>query len=732
MQRPLTRAGLALACLAPALSACGPTVPIPEGSAYFDTFYDVYFVQSFAPYADAASNLVTKDARYLFEKTVGWYSSDARSVKYDSYPLVSSRVQFAHAAGLTGTGQIIGFIDSGFDLTHPDFASKTVYYDESQGLPPVDAHGTMVVGVASADGTGSMIGIAPEADILVGHYKDQAEMADTIDLARSLGVVALNNSWGYSSPDKDRPWLYPKATPAGFDSAFGSASGSRFFDSLEAYARDYVVVFALRNHENQTESGIMSALPALAPQLEPGWLAVGNAVPKYDHTRILSATHISSSCLESARWCLFADGAWTSSAAVGSTANDTSDPKDCAIRNGREYCFGTGASFAAPQVSGALVLLAEAFAGTGLTPHQLRDRLLASADNSFIGAFDGILDFGNGVTHGFNEEFGHGFLDIRAALLPIGGAKVLTESGVALPAGEPAVVTGAAFGDALAQSLKGREVVVQDALAADFRLPAETLAAPVRPVAMSVIRAAEIASGDLAAQRIASHTSNGTGLLGAYSGQMVDAANDGLWASVLLPSGDGSSGLSLSQSVRVGASEISVGLSWLSDRGGPLSIGGPGGPLASTVASLDLGISSEIAPGATIAFDAQAGLAHLPEMPLLTDVSQVGFDSLRATLRLTSVGRENDVLNFTLSAPPSVTSGTARTALPTVLAEGGVGYEQVSVSLVPQDRQIDFGVTYQSPIAAGTELLLGAYGSEYMGGDKGSNFGVIFAIEFSF
>ena len=189
---------------------------------------------------------------------------------------------------------------------------------------------------------------------------------------------------------------------------------------------------------------------------------------------------------------------------------------------------------------------------------------------------------------------------------------------------------------------------------------------------------------------------------------------------------------SLSQSARVGASEISLGLSWLSDRGGPLSIGGPGGPLASTVASLDLGISSEIAPGATIAFDAQTGLAHLPEMPLLTDVSQVGFDSLRATLRLTSVGRENDVLNFTLSAPPSVTSGTARTALPTVLAEGGVGYEPVSVSLAPQDRQIDFGVTYQSPIAAGTELLLGAYGSEYMGGDKGSNFGAVVAIEFSF
>ncbi len=71
MQRPLTRAGLALACLAPALSACGPTTaPIPEESGYSGVFYDVFFVESFAPYADAARNLVTNDARrYIPQKT---------------------------------------------------------------------------------------------------------------------------------------------------------------------------------------------------------------------------------------------------------------------------------------------------------------------------------------------------------------------------------------------------------------------------------------------------------------------------------------------------------------------------------------------------------------------------------------------------------------------------------------------------------------------------------------
>jgi subtilase-type serine protease len=89
---------------------------------------------------------------------------------YDSYPLESSRVQFAHAAGLTGQGQIIGFLDSGFDPTHPDFSNKTIYSAEDLRTLPVDAHGTMVVGVAAADGSGSMIGIAPNADLLLGSF----------------------------------------------------------------------------------------------------------------------------------------------------------------------------------------------------------------------------------------------------------------------------------------------------------------------------------------------------------------------------------------------------------------------------------------------------------------------------------------------------------------------------------------------------------------------------------
>ena len=74
----------------------------------------------------------------------------------------------------------------------------------------------------------------------------------------------------------------------------------------------------------------------------------------------------------------------------------------------------SGTSFAAPQVSGAIALLAQAFPND--TPQTWRDRLLASADNSMCTPFDGYVTFSNGVKHGYNHEFGHGVIDIKSAL----------------------------------------------------------------------------------------------------------------------------------------------------------------------------------------------------------------------------------------------------------------------------------------------------------------------------
>ena len=73
-------------------------------------------------------------------------------------------------------------------------------------------------------------------------------------------------------------------------------------------------------------------------------------------------------------------------------------------------------------MSGAVALLSEAFPNH--TPAQLQDRILASANNDFFTA-TGTTSFINGITHGYNSEFGHGLLDLATALGPISTSSIL-------------------------------------------------------------------------------------------------------------------------------------------------------------------------------------------------------------------------------------------------------------------------------------------------------------------
>ena len=89
---------------------------------------------------------------------------------------------------------------------------------------------------------------------------------------------------------------------------------------------------------------------------------------------------------------------------TGSSGNETYTRKSAPCGSTGAYCLGgdgwqlmeqhimvgammllagaSGTSFVAPKISGSVALLAEAFPNH--TPAQLTDRLLASADNSFL------------------------------------------------------------------------------------------------------------------------------------------------------------------------------------------------------------------------------------------------------------------------------------------------------------------------------------------------------------
>lgn len=417
-----------------------------------------------------------------------------RSGGLDTFSFADVRAEYPLSIGITGRGQTIAVVDDGFRTTHDELAGKSV---QTFGTFSAADHGTAVAALAAGarDGRG-MMGIAPGADLHLSSFRtDFAGLAAaTRDAITTSDAVVQNNSWGFvdrngkpipitavqSRLASDPRTSLPQAMQAVLG---GSEAGiAAYLDALRAFTARGVVVFAAPNDRNATSLSVMDGLPLVAPELVQGWIVAINAVPIREGGEIVGAQRLSAACLQLAHTCLAANGLVHSATAK---ADD-------------HYQNWNGTSFAAPQIAGGIAILAEAF--PGLPPSDLRRRLLASANNRFF-AHSGVTDFGNGVLHGFNEEFGHGFMDLAAALMPIGatglpvGASV--HDGVA-PLGSAALVSGDAQGDALVRGLGAQTITVFDSLGADFSLSGLGLYGGESRTSSSPQRLKRFAAGTLA------------------------------------------------------------------------------------------------------------------------------------------------------------------------------------------------------------------------------------------
>ena len=633
------------------------------------------FVTSFDAFEAAAERLRTQEPRYRLQRNRWQFSSGSTS--YDSYPLASARVEYAHAAGLTGAGQLVSVVDSGFRTSHEVFAGRELSFPV--GLP-VDDHGTAVASIL-AGSSATMIGVAPGARLALGSFESSASRAAATREALRLGAVAQNNSWGFEI----------SVSQSSYNAVF--SNGSDYLDALRDYAAHGVVVFAVSNDTSRSRSSLMEALPALRPELEPGWLAVANAVPSFDATRVTSARLVSAGCLDAARWCLVADGGWIAARAGSNAA----------------YGFDTGSSFAAPQVAGALALLAEAF--PDLTPHQLRLRLLASADNGFF-THDGAVELAPGFFHGYSRQYGHGFLDLRAALLPIGTPVVPAVGGGSTVAGEPLVLAGAATGDAVVRALADRDVLVLDGLGAGFRMGAEALVA--RPVPEPIVR------GRLAA--VARAASAHEPLTARSSADMVEhlpvtrlpvsQPEEAVGIDVLLPAEDGPGatyGFGLHGRLEAPGGALRVGAHVLGGAGGATGLSRLGddsvqqGTTYSAV--LDIEARAALAGDAAVTAFAQVGLSDGQDADAFTASSATRFSSVGLDLTVDGAFRSGDRLSLGLSLPTAVTSGSARLTLPVARTARGIVFAPVSVDLSPSDRELRLSASYATPLAGGWSLV---------------------------
>jgi hypothetical protein len=632
------------------------------------------FVPSFDAFEAAARQLRTQDPRYRLQRNRWHFSGSPTS--HDSYPLAAARVEYAHAVGLTGAGQVVSVLDSGFRTSHEVFAGRELSFPI--GLP-VDDHGTGVAAIIAGNSR-TMTGVAPGAQLALGGFQSSASRAAAVEAAIRLGAVAQNNSWGFEL----------NVSPAAFDAVF--SDGQDYLAALDAYVRQGVVVFAVSNRQDRTQSSLMEALPALRPSLEPGWLAVANAVPVFDGTRVSAARLVSAGCLDAARWCLTADGGWVTARGGGDAA----------------YGFGTGSSFAAPQVAGALALLAEAF--PDLTPHQLRLRLLASADNGFF-AHDGAVELAPGFFHGYSRQFGHGFLDLRAALLPIGTPVVPAMDGGSTVAGAPLVLAGAATGDAVARALASRDVLVVDGLGADFRMGAGALVAMPVPEPLVRQRLAMLAVAPGTPQLAAART--GADLIDRLPVTRIAFGRPGdpLALAVLLPE-DGRAeayGVGLQGEFEAPHGALLFGAHVLRDTAGATRLtglgSGSGASDAGYSAVLDLEARADLSGAAALTAFAQVGLSDAEDRGALASARATRFSSFGVDLSLAGAFTGGDRVSFGVAMPTAVTAGESRLMLPVARDVGGIVFAPVAVDLSPSDRELRLSMSYAAPVGGGWTLV---------------------------
>jgi len=645
----------------------------------------------------AALALLGSDARYMLQRN-DWWFTDAQgnrdSPVYASHPLKHSGSAYAHATGLTGAGQTVVVVDAGFRPTHEAIAGQIA---ATIGAPPEDSHGTAVASVV-AGASGGMIGIAPGAALALGGYGSFGALTAATDHADAAGAVAQNNSWGFGGA---------AVTPDAFASILGSGAGADYYGALAAYTRrgpgekGGVVVFAVSNNESADRADLMAALPFLAPELEAGWIAAANAVPTMAGENVTAASLISAPCLEAARWCLLADGTWT----AASAASDTS------------YDLVTGSSFAAPQVSGALALLAEAF--PALDPQDLRVRLLASAQDGFFTP-DATVELAEGFSKGYSHTYGMGFLDIRAALLPIGPTTMATAGGARVATDDIRLTAGSTMGDAVTKALGPIDIAVTDSLGAGFVMPGAALAGRTAPLPLAETLRAEALSADLGRRRTRPAAGEAAAFA-AYPGRTLDfaAPEGGIHGSLLLPTA-GSYGLAIGRTLDAGDARLDIGLRLAHDGGQVFGLGGAAG---SEIAGLTFGLGRDSGAG-FLALTAETGLARIAAPGGVTRAGEVRYDSLGLALGGRGVLARGDRLTLGLALPVAVRAGRARMTLPVALsaAPGGAPAaetREIAFGLAPEARQIDLSLDYQLPLGRGAELLLGLRHAENFGNQAG-------------
>ena len=375
-------------------------------------------------------------------------ATTASNEDYDTTEYRSSSAAIASNAigawqkGATGKGITIGFVDTGLVPSLSDFAGRidpaSVDVVRNGPMDDVYGHGTAVAGIAAAakDDNGIQ-GIAFQATIFMAKA-DQGcpnscsfapdDIAKGIDAARLAGAKVINLS-------------------------IGGATSSTVTNAVIRAVNAGIIIVIGAGNQGTAPSELARELASAAPGqvIIVGGLGVTNA----DGTINYNVPSIYTTPAGNSQGTFLAAPGWLNSATY--------------FRGGGIDKL-SGTSFAAPVVSGAIALLAQAF--PTLTPQQIVLLLYLSADD--LGAA------------GTDATFGRGRLNIGRAFQPVGTLKIASSLAPVSP-----TINGtlpAAAGDAARRGNITTVVLDEFKRAFDFNLAATLRGqAEPGPLAQSIV-----------------------------------------------------------------------------------------------------------------------------------------------------------------------------------------------------------------------------------------------------
>ena len=413
-----------------------------------------------------------------------------------------AQLDLAHGAGTEpGSGQTVGLIDTGIDTGHQMFAGKRVtehfFTDATDETGDEDSHGTavasVIVGRPSAAFTAGVTagrGVARGADVAMFAVPAGSGGGDYVPIslaslnsADDQWASMINHVTAWSSGGRSLDFVNTSVGSTGIIEQYSAQDlRDNFGDTIAALAQSgatdkTVFVWAAGNaHEDTCYAAdftdnpdlcvevngdrqvdakspeILPGLPARISELRGHVIAVVAVAPDSDDDGDYEIASFSNRCGIAADWCIAAPGVGVRAAYFGPDPEDNSPGV-------RGAWSPSGTSFAAPMVTGGLVVMKHFFRDQ-LSNTDLVSRLLATADSQGIYANSSI--------------YGRGLMDLGAATEPVGVTSVALGDRVGGPGStlaETRFEPGGALGNGLARALAGHEIAAFDALGAPFWFP---------------------------------------------------------------------------------------------------------------------------------------------------------------------------------------------------------------------------------------------------------------------